>query len=99
MSNEELPPEAVAKLLHLARLDATRSEQEQISKNLGKIIGYVRALQEVNTDGIEPTAHVLLDRLTWREDAPTAGLDRAEALGQAPRHDDEGFRVPTFVED
>jgi aspartyl-tRNA(Asn)/glutamyl-tRNA(Gln) amidotransferase subunit C len=99
MSNEELPPEAVAKLLRLARLSASPEEQQKLSAELGKIIGYVRALQEVDTTGVEPTAHVLMDRLAQRDDEEVPGLDRAEVLAQAPRHDDEGFRVPTFVEE
>ena len=99
MSNEELPPEAVARLLRLARLSASPEEQRRMSGELGKIIGHIRSLQEVDTSGVEPTAHVLLDRLAQREDEAAAGLDRAEVLAQAPRHDDDGFRVPTFVEE
>ncbi|MCS6898301.1 MAG: Asp-tRNA(Asn)/Glu-tRNA(Gln) amidotransferase subunit GatC [Myxococcales bacterium] len=99
MSHKQLPTETVATLLRLARLSATPEEQQKLSADLGKIIEYIQALQEVNTDGIEPTAHVLLDRLAWRDDILEQGLDRSEALAQAPRHDDEGFRVPTFVED
>jgi aspartyl-tRNA(Asn)/glutamyl-tRNA(Gln) amidotransferase subunit C len=98
MSDEELTPEAVARLAKLARLSVPQAELETMARELRKIIGYVKALQEVDTRGVEPTAHVLIPGLPLRPDEAAAGVERAEALAQAPRHDGEGFRVPGFVE-
>lgn len=97
--SDELTPEVVAKLAKLARLTLSAPEQEKLASEVGKIIAYVHALQAVDTTGVAPTAHVLLDRLPTREDAAGESLGRDEVMGQAPRHDGEGFRVPTFVEE
>jgi len=99
MSNDELTPEAAARLARLARLAVPPEELSRLATEVGKIIAYARALQGVDTEGVEPTAHVLLDRLPLRDDEAVPGLDRGEVLAQAPRHDEEGFRVPTFVEE
>lgn len=99
MSNSELTAETVAKLARLSRLDVPAEELGRLTEDLAKILAYVRALQEVDTDGVEPTAHVQIERLPWRADEEAAGLEREAVLEQAPRHSGEGFSVPTFVEE
>ena len=42
----------------LGRLKLTDEEIEKFSHQLSSILEYVEQLQQVNTDGVEPTAHV-----------------------------------------
>ncbi|HZU83011.1 MAG TPA: Asp-tRNA(Asn)/Glu-tRNA(Gln) amidotransferase subunit GatC [Polyangiaceae bacterium] len=39
-----------------------------------------------------------LESTPWRADEPRPGLTHEEALAQAPRVEQDGFAVPTFVE-
>ena len=41
----------------LARLELTEDESERFSKQLSKIIDFVKQLESLDTDSIEPMAH------------------------------------------
>jgi aspartyl-tRNA(Asn)/glutamyl-tRNA(Gln) amidotransferase subunit C len=82
----------------LASLTLTDAEAEKLTAELAAIVRYVEELRAVDTDGIEPTAAVLLGSARWRADKVAAGVERAEVLAQAPESGHDGFVVPTFVE-
>jgi aspartyl-tRNA(Asn)/glutamyl-tRNA(Gln) amidotransferase subunit C len=90
-----------ALVLHVAKLGSlslTEVEVDRFAAELARIVGYVEQLDELDTRDTEPTAHVQIDRTPWREDEPRPCLSHEEALAQAPRVEDGGFAVPTFVE-
>ena len=66
---------------------------------LGAILSYVDQLNEVEVDGVAPTAHVHLSRLALRRDETQASLGVDRVLAGAPAHDGNGFVVPTFVDE
>jgi aspartyl/glutamyl-tRNA(Asn/Gln) amidotransferase C subunit len=99
MAAPALSPDTIVKLARLARLRIPEADLPRLTVDLTKILGHIEELSGVDTEGVEATAHVSLDRLRAAPDEPGPELDRAEVLGSAPRHDDEGFRVPGFVED
>jgi aspartyl-tRNA(Asn)/glutamyl-tRNA(Gln) amidotransferase subunit C len=91
-----------AQVLHvakLARLTLLETEVPAVTEQLVKILGHIAHLQEVNTDGVEPTAQVGVDRMPLREDAVRPGLDRPVVMSQAPETAAGGFVVPAFVEE
>jgi aspartyl-tRNA(Asn)/glutamyl-tRNA(Gln) amidotransferase subunit C len=85
----------VAKLASLTLSDA---EAARFEGELRKIVAFVAQLDELDTTGVPPTAHVQLDRLPVRDDEVKPGLSHDEALAQAPSVDGDGFAVPMFVE-
>jgi len=82
----------------LASLSLTGAEAERLTGELAAIVAYVAELDAIDTTGVEPTAHVQLERAPWRADAPSPSLSNDEALAQAPAAADGGFAVPLFVE-
>jgi aspartyl-tRNA(Asn)/glutamyl-tRNA(Gln) amidotransferase subunit C len=87
----------VRHVARLARLSLTDDEVVRLVKDLSQFLDYVTQLSELDGDlpddaGPAATAPV-------REDRVVAGLDHEAALGQAPRHSDGAFAVPTFVEE
>ena len=91
--------ESVLHVAKLARLTLHGDEVPALTEQLVKILGHVEQLQEVNTDGVEPTAQVSVDRLPLREDVVRAGVPRELALSQAPETASGGFVVPAFIEE
>jgi len=83
----------------LARLTLDDAAADAFTSELGKILGYVEKLNELNTDDVEPTAQVTVDAAPLREDVRVAGLEKDAALAQAPRADEVGFLVPGFVDE
>ncbi|MBI4698307.1 MAG: Asp-tRNA(Asn)/Glu-tRNA(Gln) amidotransferase subunit GatC [Nitrospirae bacterium] len=82
----------------LARLELSMEEQEIFSRQLGSIIEYIDKLNELNTAGIEPTAHVLPMKNIFREDKIRPSLPRDKALQNAPVKTDDFYRVPKIIE-
>jgi len=90
-----------AEVLHvaqLARLEFSEEEVESFTHQLNRILEYVDQLKELDTQGIEPTFHVLAQTNVMREDEASPSLPQEEALRNAPEKDDRGlFRVPRII--
>jgi aspartyl-tRNA(Asn)/glutamyl-tRNA(Gln) amidotransferase subunit C len=92
-------PKAIAHLASLAALSLTEDEVAKLAHDLAAIVGHVAALQAVDTSAAHtdgPTAAIAPS--AWRDDVVTPGVSREMALRGAPRHTDDGFAVPGFVE-
>ena len=94
-----ITPEEVRRIARLAHLDVSPDDVARLTRELGSILAYVKQLEEVDLEGVAPTAHVHLDRLTLRADEPETSLPREVALREAPRVAMEGFAVPAFVDE
>ena len=82
---------------YVAKLARLRLEQEEIARmtsELGKILGHIDKMSELDTTDVPPTAHVLDVANVTRADKPAESLPRAEALRNAPAISDDCFRVP-----
>jgi aspartyl-tRNA(Asn)/glutamyl-tRNA(Gln) amidotransferase subunit C len=85
---------------HVAKLACLSLSEEQanaLTEDVARIVAYVEELAAVDTTDVPPTAHVQLERLPLRDDEIRAGLTHEESLAQAPRVEEGGFAVPTFV--
>ncbi|AST94584.1 MULTISPECIES: Asp-tRNA(Asn)/Glu-tRNA(Gln) amidotransferase subunit GatC [Shouchella] len=87
--------EQVKHVAHLARLAITEEEAETFRNQLEDIITAAEQLNEVDTEGVVPTTHVLQMHNVLREDKPEKGLDVKEVLKNAPDHEDGQIRVPS----
>ena len=87
---------AVAKL---ARLPIRDNQVEGLCSDLANILNYVEKLNELDTSSVEPTAQLSVLKAPLREDQVLDGVDKKEALQQAPRANETGFLVPTFVDE
>lgn len=96
--SERISDDQIRHVAHLARLKLTDEEVAQFGAQLGGIIEYVRQLSEVNTDGVEPTAHALPVCNVFRADEPAPSLDSAQALANAPASDTPFFKVPKVLD-
>ncbi|MDU4959987.1 MAG: Asp-tRNA(Asn)/Glu-tRNA(Gln) amidotransferase subunit GatC [Sporomusaceae bacterium] len=82
----------------LSRLDIAEADAERFTGQLNAIIEYIGVLNQVNTDGVEPTAHVLPLQNVMRPDAMRPSLERDLALSNAPEQEDGYFKVPKIIE-
>jgi aspartyl-tRNA(Asn)/glutamyl-tRNA(Gln) amidotransferase subunit C len=83
---------------NLARIDLTAEEKERFATQLGDVLSYIAQLNEVNVDGVEPTAHAFTVVNVWADDVPEPGLSVEDALRNAPEKRDNMFVVPKVVE-
>lgn len=82
----------------LSRLEIAESDIEKFTGQLDAILEYVDVLEKVNTEGVEPTAHVLPLKNVMRPDEVRASLSRDLALSNAPEQEDGYFKVPKIME-
>lgn len=85
----------VKHVAHLARLAITEEEAEKFRGQLEDIITAAEQLNEVNTEGVIPTTHVMNMHNVLREDKPSEGLDVKDVLKNAPDHEGGQVRVPS----
>ena len=61
------------------------------------MVEYVRQLEELDTQSVQPMAHVEEIHNVLVDDIPRPSLDREEALANAAKRDDECYRVPAVL--
>ncbi len=90
--------EEVDYVAHLARLALNPAERQQFTEQLNAILAYMEQLNEVPTDDVKPTSHVLDLVNVFREDAARQVISVEEALQNAPESTHQYFVVPRIVE-
>jgi aspartyl-tRNA(Asn)/glutamyl-tRNA(Gln) amidotransferase subunit C len=91
--------ETVLHVARLARLELTEQEVETMQRDLGKILGHVEELNQLDTAGVAETAHVAAERAPLRADVRQGSLETELALREAPRRAAGAFAVPGFVDE
>ena len=93
-----LTVEQVRWVAHLGRLQLSDADLETFTRQLSSIVAYVAQLQQVNTDGVEPLAHVADLQNVFRPDRQAPSLPVDEALANAPERQGDFYRVPAVLE-
>ncbi len=88
----------VAHVAGLARLLLTDDETDQMARDLDQILDYVATLEELDTAGIEPTAHAFPLPTPLRPDVAVSGIDPALAVATAPQSEGSSFVVPKVID-
>lgn len=87
----------IRKVAHLARLDVTPAEEEQLSVQLSQILDYFEQLNELDTTDVPPTTRAIeLSNIT-RADRLQPFPHKKDLLEQAPERDNDYFRVPKIL--
>ena len=88
----------VKHVANLARLAITEEEAEKLTNDLDAIISFAEQLNELDTENVEPTSHVLDMKNIFREDVSKPGLPVEEVLKNAPDHENGQIKVPAIIE-
>lgn len=88
----------VEHVAHLARLALSPADQQRFTEQLNAILAFMDQLNEVPTDDVEPTSHVLDLVNVFRDDTARQLISVEEALQNAPESTHQYFVVPRIVE-
>ena len=94
-----ISPSEVERIADLARLELAPGEAQRMTDELEAILGYVEALERLDTTGVEPTFHTALVATPLRDDVAAAPLDPARAVANAPEHSGSAFVVPKVLDE
>jgi aspartyl-tRNA(Asn)/glutamyl-tRNA(Gln) amidotransferase subunit C len=82
----------------LARLSFTDEEKEKMTGTLNEILGYFDKLSELDTEQVEPLAHILPVQNVMREDVICPSLGQEISLANAPKKESGHFVIPKVIE-
>ena len=83
----------------LARLKLTNEEVRRFAEQIDHILAYVDKLQQLNTDDVPPTSHVVPVANVFRQDEVAPSLPVDAALANAPQREGPFLKVPRVIED
>lgn len=90
--------ELLDKITHLARLEFDEKDAEKMMTDMSAIVDWVDKLNEVDTTGVEPLTTMSFEVNVMREDVVKEPLEHDRALRNAPKKDEDYFRVPKVIE-
>lgn len=94
----KITKEEVIEVAHLARLAITDDEAVHFADQLEAITNAMELLNELDTENVQPTTHVLSMVNVLREDKAEAGLDRELVLKNVKEHEAGQIKVPTILD-
>ena len=94
----KLSREEVLHIARLARIDLSEEEIGRFSEQLSNLLGHFQALQEVDTEGVPPTAQSVDLRSVMREDSVVPSFAPEDIMANAPRSEGGCFRVKAVLE-
>lgn len=89
--------EAVRHVADLCRIGMDEIEMDRYVDELNEVLKFMAKLEELDTNGIEPTVHVLPIQNVFRQDNVMEGLDVEDVLANAPDREDDCFKVPSIL--
>ena len=93
----KITPEEISHVANLARLHLSEAEVAEMTRHLDDILTYVTKLNELDTEGVEPTTHTISIVNAFRGDEVKPSLEREKSLANGPRQDGEAFVVPRVI--
>ena len=81
----------------LARLELSEVDKEKYTPKLNSVLEYFGELDKADTEGVEPTYHVLPMSNVFREDIPTESLSQEEVLSNAPKNQNGFIKAPRMM--
>ncbi|MEM1515274.1 MAG: Asp-tRNA(Asn)/Glu-tRNA(Gln) amidotransferase subunit GatC [Candidatus Bathyarchaeia archaeon] len=97
MSRRRIKKKDVEHIAWLAHIELTEMEKELFVEQFNRILELFRKIDEVNTEGVPPTYHVVDLKNVFREDEVRESLSKEEALKNAPRKENGFFKSPRIV--
>ena len=95
---EKITREEIDHLAELSNFSLTDEEKTNLGTDLGNIIGYISQLDELNTEGVEPTYQVFEMENIWRDDEiMPQEADREALLALAPAEQESQIKVPKVL--
>ena len=84
-------------LANLSRLSFDSQSKKKMKSDLVKMLNFVRKLETVDTEKIDPLVYLSDERNVLRSDIVKNQIKQEEALSNAPEKDSDYFRIPKVI--
>ncbi|MBN2076936.1 MAG: Asp-tRNA(Asn)/Glu-tRNA(Gln) amidotransferase subunit GatC [Dehalococcoidales bacterium] len=95
----KLSREEVLHIARLARMGISDDEVDKLSEQLSDILDNFEVLQQVNTDNVLPTAQSIALNNVVRDDIVADSYSQDDILSNAPRREQDYFKIHAVLED
>jgi aspartyl-tRNA(Asn)/glutamyl-tRNA(Gln) amidotransferase subunit C len=95
----KLTREEVLHIARLARLGLAEEEIDRLGGQLSHLLEHFQVLQQVDTEGVPPTAQSVELKSVMRDDIIAPSLPPEDVLANAPYREEDFFRVKPVLEE
>jgi aspartyl-tRNA(Asn)/glutamyl-tRNA(Gln) amidotransferase subunit C len=100
MKKRNISKDDVLYASYLSRIRINEERVEPLREQISDILGFIKNLEQVDTEGTVPTSHPLSSmKNVFREDVEKPSLTNCEALKNAPDKKNGFFRVPGIIQE
>lgn len=85
-------------IANLSRIVLNDDEKKMFKEQLTHILDYIKKLNELNTEAVEPMAYATDIKNVFRKEELTPSLPRQEILNLSPSNVNGFFKVPKVIE-
>ena len=97
MKKKHMSQKEVEHVAWLAHIELSENEKALFTEQFNEILDYFKKIEEADTDGLEPTFHVLDLKNVSRRDKMVPSLPIEEALKNAPKKEKKFIKGPRIV--
>lgn len=90
--------ETIQHLAKLARIELSPEREEQLVKDVSKVLDYVEELKAVDTDGLPEISQVTGLKNALRDDVPAPNANPEELIKSAPASENGYVKVKAIFE-
>ncbi len=94
----QISSDEVRHLALLCRVAMSDEDVEVMREQMSNILSNISILNEVETDGVEPTGHSVDLVSVMRDDEVAASAEREDILANAPQREGDFIRVRAVLE-
>ena len=96
-NNIKVDDKLVTNLSKLAKLKFDKNSSEKMKSDLRKMLEFVDAISQINTDKVDPLIYLSDEVNVLRNDNITNEISQKDALKNSPEKDSDYFKVPTVL--
>lgn len=89
----KLTEEEVRHIARLANLSLTEEEVKKFQKQLSETLSYIKVLDQLKTDGVEPTSQVTELENVFKDEVAKKSLSQVEALSSSSSSQNGFFKT------
>lgn len=94
----KISEDEVRKLARLSGISVSDDDVQRLQFELGAILNYVDQLNELDTEGVQPTYQVTgLEHVARRDEVIDYGVGQEQLMANAPDQKDGQFKVPKVL--
>ena len=97
VTTAKISVEEVEHIAWLAKIELSQDEKELFTKQFNTILEYFEVINEIDTEGVQPTTQVIEAITALREDKVNPSLSINEALSNTTHRERGFFKAPKII--